>query len=79
MKLLFLFVLLLFHVLTLLWYFLIRKDVWSYAHTQAKILGEENARRFKSVHMHSTLLLYAATLFVLSVGFTFYFLKLTSL
>ncbi len=77
MKITFLFILLALHVLTLCWYLLIRKDVWSYARTQSKILGQENIRRFTGVPLHFILLCYALVLFVLSVGFSLYFLQLT--
>jgi hypothetical protein len=64
------------HVLTLLWYFLIRKDVLGYLQTQIKLLGRENAGQLNNLRLRFLLHFYFGVLFVLMAAFTFYLYSL---
>ena len=60
------------HLFTVLWYVLIRKDIFGYTNTQMKILGNENKKQIETPALHFLLKFYAVALLVLTVGFTLY-------
>ena len=64
------------HLLTLAWYFLIRRDVLSYTHTQIKLLGAESTNRINNSNLRFLTKLYAFVLFLMMTVFTLYLLAL---
>lgn len=68
-------ILIVLHVLTVLWFLLIQKDIHSYMHTQIKLLGKEHTHKIKNRHFRFLIKLYALSLIVIMVIFTLYLLS----
>lgn len=58
------------NLLTLVWYFLIRRDVLNYMETQLKVLGEGNRRFFDTRRLKGLRWAYALLLVFLMGGFS---------
>lgn len=60
------------HLLTILWYVLVRRDIFGYISTQIKVLGSENKKQIETPALHFLLKFYAAALLLFAVAFTLY-------
>lgn len=64
------------HFLTLIWYFLIKRDVSAYMLSQTKVLGFENQKKIDTPDLRFLLKLYAVVILVITLGFTLFLLTI---
>ena len=60
------------HGISLVWYFMVRRDVVHYAQTKLKLVGEEHMHEVITPFLRRSVQLYGIMMGVVTIGFTFY-------